>query len=506
MSTRITYYNLSVCIESNDYILLNHIKDFLNRFYTSKSKGFSNNRVQEVKVFASKVKDHGIYYLHTNQFIHFYHELQKIGFNINPDEKIDKRDYKVIDADFQIRDNWELRDYQKPIMEFLLDNPTKSKLVPIQTGKGKTLTSLYTIGHIRQRLGIVILPTYIEKWVQDIANIHVAETKDVMVIQGSRALTALIELAKSDSLDNNYYILSSRTLQDYITQYEENPELTVDMYGCEPIELFPLLGIGVMLIDETHQQFHAIFKILLHTNVKFQIGLSATLLSDDYVVRRMHKIVYTNKNIYEGDELDKYADVYAVSYTIPEHFIRLIKTKNYGSNAYSHIAFEQSIIKRNELLQKYIKLIKCNIDDYYIEDYKEQDKLLIFVSTINLATRLVDSLKSFYPEFKVNRYCEDDPYEDLLNGDIIVSTVISAGTAVDIPKLRVVLQTVSISSQVSNIQSLGRLRKLSDRDVKFCYLYANNIDKQKDYHLRRVELFKPRVANISYRQSRIGLY
>ncbi len=33
------------------------------------------------------------------------------------------------------------------------------------------------------------------------------------------------------------------------------------MYDCKPINFFPILNIGVLLIDETHQHFHAIFKI-----------------------------------------------------------------------------------------------------------------------------------------------------------------------------------------------------------------------------------------------------
>ena len=502
----ITLYNLSVCVETNEQKLLDIISTFLSQFYTVRSQGFNSKVQPEPKLYASKLKNYGVYYLHTNQFIHLYHHIEKLGYPFKPDNKIDSREYKILPGNFKIRDGWELRDYQTPIMDFLLDNPTKSKLVPIQTGRGKTAVALYTIGKINERLGIVILPTYIEKWVNDIATIHEAFTQDVMVIQGSKSLKALIELAKTESLDNNYFIFSSRTMQDYITQFEEDPELCTEMYGCAPIDLFPLLGIGVMLVDESHQHFHAIFKILIYSNVKFQIGLSATLISDDPVVTRMHSIVYLDKCIYKGDKIDKYTDVYPIAYTIPEHFIRLIKTKNYGSNSYSHIAFEQSIIKRNDLLQKYIKLIKVNIDDYYIEDYREQDKLLIFVSTISLATRLTDTLKSLYPEFKVNRYCEDDPYENLMKSDIIVSTTISSGTAVDIPRLRVVLQTVSVSSQVVNLQSMGRLRKLQDRDVKFCYLYSPNIDKQKDYSLKRIELFKSRVANISLRQSRVGLF
>lgn len=499
---KLTFYNLSVELITDDYILLAHIRTFVDKFYTQKQqKGFSATQVSGDKTFVSTIKDKPLYLFHTNQFIHLYQYLEQLGYKLTPNEKIDKREYNIIPGDFKVREHWNPYDYQIPIIDFLLDNPVKSKLVPIQTGKGKTSTALFTIGRMNQRLGIVILPTYIEKWVSDICTVHEAVTTDIMVIQGSKALRAVIELAKSDSLENNYYIFSSRTMQDYINQYEEDPQLCIDMYGCAPLELFPLLGIGIMLVDETHQHYHAIYKIIINTNVKFQIGLSATLMSDDNLITRMHAVVYPDKCIYKGGELDRYTDVYAISHTIPEHLIKLIKTKNYGSNNYSHTAFEQSIIKRQDILQKYIRLIKANIEDYYIEDYKEQDKVIIFVSTVSMATRLSDALRSFYPEFKVKRYCEEDSYEEMLGGDIIVSTPISAGTALDIPRLRVAINTVSISSAPTNIQILGRLRKLKDRDVKYCYIYAGNIGKQKEYHLKRMELFKPRVANIALRQS-----
>jgi hypothetical protein len=77
-----------------------------------------------------------------------------------------------------------------------------------------------------------------------------------------------------------------------------------------------------------------------------------------------------------------------------------------------------------------------------------------------------------------------------------VTTIISAGTAVDKANLRTVIQTVSVSSTVANIQNLGRLRKLDDgKDVRFAYLYAENIRKQVQYHHRREDLFAPRCAS-----------
>ena len=92
----------------------------------------------------------------------------------------------------------------------------------------------------------------------------------------------------------------------------------------------------------------------------------------------------------------------------------------------------------------------------------------------------------------------------MLTGDIIVTTPGSLGTGIDVPNLRVGIQTVNISATAMNLQNLGRLRKLPDRDVKFCYLYAENIPKQKEYHRRRVDMFTDRARNFVYRRSRVG--
>lgn len=502
--TIITYYCMSVKIESLDYILLEHIRVFLDKFYTLRQTSFGKSNKFDIKLFASKIKDKPIYIMHVNQFIHLYHNLKDIGYEIKANVKNDLRNYNSDFVDFDIRSHWVLRDYQEQIRTFLTTDPTKSKLVPIATGSGKTTIALHAIADLKQKLGIVILPTFIDKWISDITNVHEAITQDVMIIQGSKSLITLIDLAKTSGLNSKYYIFSSRTIQEYITTYENDPDLCVSMYGIEPLELFPLLGIGVMLVDETHMHFHSIFKTLIYTNVKYQIGLSATLISEEAVVRRIHKIVYPEKTVYKDAMLQKYTDIYAIAYSIPNEYMKHIKTSNYGSNTYSHLAFENSILSKDFLKSKYIKLIVSSINDYYISCYKPDDKLLIFVSTVEFATVLSNVLKDMFPKLIVNRYCENDPYDFLMKSDITVSTVISSGTAVDISNLRTVIQTVSISSPVSNIQTLGRLRKLPDRDTKYCYLYCTNIGKQKEYHMKKTDLYSDRSASISYRQSSVS--
>lgn len=502
-TTKITAFNLSVKLETNDPRVVSELNLFLDRYYTIQQKGFGKQE-DTVRVYVSKIKDYNCWFLANSQFSHFFHYLKDKGINLTVHETEDLRQYNDVTANFEVKEGWVLRDEQEPVYEFLIKNPVKSKMIPLVTGSGKTAVSLIAIGTLNKRLGIVIQPTYLEKWVSDVTTIHEATTEDVISIQGSKALRNIIALAKEGNLNHNYIIFSSRTLQDYISMYEETPEDCVEMYGCSPIELFPLLGIGIMLIDETHQQFHLIYKITLHTNVKYQIGLSATLMTEDSVVARAHKIIYPSSCVYEDNLLKRYMDMYPIAYTIPPHVMRHIRTTNYNSNVYSHIAFEKSILKRPHLLRDYFKIIANVIDEYYVEDYMSDDKAIIFVSTVKMATKLTNYLAERYPDKKALRYCEDDDYDEMLTGEIIVSTVISAGTGIDIPHLRVALQTVSISSPVSNIQSAGRLRYLKDRDVKFCYIYCNDIPKHRIYHNKKVELFSGRAANISYRKSRYG--
>lgn len=767
MQTHLKIYNQSVRIETRNPALKARLENFLAKYYTLIQKGFGKAESTE-KLFASKLKNRPIWYLHRNQFAHFLHELKNIGEDLGEYSKEDFRDYKIAEEDYIIRPNWVLREDQIPVKDFLVTNPVHSKLIPLVTGSGKaqpldarikipggwstmgemkvgaeviakdgtttivtgvypqgvtpvyevkladgrvtkaskdhlwhvyifndlsnseelvtttelktlirlrktriyldlcdseqspdkelpispyqfgreihegkqdiiseeylnashkqrleliqgisdnapdivagrrryiislptrelakqfqylirsiggycsldqkgytvtvkhkdvhklltkeeqvskfewtnvrkidrlirvtsvikvgeeetqcisiehesklyitddfivthnTMISLYAVGELKQRLGIIILPQFAEKWMSDVIGVHDAEPKDVMMIQGSKSVASIIQMAKDGDIKSKYFIFSSRTIQDYISMYENEPDMCVEMYGCEPTELFPLLGIGVLLIDETHMAFHSTYKTIIHTNVKYQIGLSATLMSDDTVVARTHKVVYPSNATYGDNMLKKYMDIYAIAYSLNPSLMNKIKTTNYGSTYYSHTAFEQSIMKNKHFLDNYYRIVKTTIDDYYVEHYMEKDKLVVFVSTIALATIFVKRLEEDYPNKKVVRYCEEDSYDEMLTGDFIVSTIGSLGTGIDIPNLRVVVQTVSIASAVSNLQSAGRLRYLKDRDVKFCYIYCESLPKHKQYHLQRVETFKSRAASYSYRRSRVS--
>ena len=490
-----TLYGLSVRLTTDNQQLLDIIADFLKKFYTLKGQAYTPTIQTPDKVFVSEVKSERAFFLHTNQFLHLLHHLKGMGIEPKDATKEDARQYEIVQENYKVREHWVLRDTQVPIVEFLLDKPVRSKMVSLQTGGGKTMLSLCALAKVGHRIGIVILPTFVDQWVKAIAAIHECTTKDVMVVQGSKALRGLVAMARDGELTAKYFIFSNRTLQEFINKYEEDPEQTVQSYGFSPIELFPIIGVGSLLVDETHMHFHSTYKILLHANVRFQVGLSATLISDDAVVSRIHQVVYPPECVYDSGKLDKYIDVYALSYFVPPQSLPKIKTSNHGSKSYSHTAFEQSVSRIPEMRQYYENLINGTVQIFYLDKYEKGDKCMIFVATVKFATTLTQRFALKYPHLKVRRYVEEDPSSNLEEADIIITTVISAGTGLDIPNLRVVVQTVCISSTPANIQNLGRLRKLPDgKDTRFCYLFAENLNKQRNYHYKRLEIFQNRVA------------
>lgn len=491
----ITVYSLSVKIQTKDQHLRDHIDRFIKMFYTVVGHAHNPNQPPDITEYVSRIGTDSIL-MHTNQFIHLLHHFKEHGVSFPPDTtRSDETEYSPLTMDYEVRSKWELFPNQIEPYEFLVNNPVKSKMLDMPPGSGKTLTSMMGLAKINMLIGIAILPMYVERWVKDTVKLHNSKDSEIMVISGSKAVRSIVAMAMDRELTSRYYIFSSRTLQDFITAYEEDPEKTEKLYGCTPFKLLQLIRIGSLLIDETHQHFHAIFKIILYSNVRFQLGLSGTLISDDPVVSRVHKVVYPESQTYSFGDPPKFTDVYALGYYIPEGLLKQVKTTNYGSNSYSHSAFENSILKSKPLLKMYIELITGNMEILYLDKYEDKDKCLIFVGTVKFATMLTEIFKKLLPHLVVRRYCEEDPDEHLYESDLVISTVISSGTAVDIEDLRVVIQTVNISSAPQNIQNLGRLRKLKgDKDTRFAYLYAENIRKQRMYHQRRLELFAPRVA------------
>lgn len=458
----------------------------------------TNRNVQKYKVFAARTKDNSEFRFHIGQLEDF---IQTLEYNyVMSDVYSVKYEplYTPLPIDVAMNPGWELRDYQQEIHDFLIAedaNDNKSRLVSLQTGKGKTLVSLAAIGTIKSRTIIGILPSFMDKWGGDVTDVLNVKSKEVMIIRGSAQLKGLIALATNGKLHAKFVIVSLRTIQNFFKAYELDKDASLDEYGCLPEDLCKLLQVGNMIIDETHMQLHAVFKMLLYTHIPKVIALSATLITEDPVIRKIHHVMFPKEIRFDKMPLDKYIRVFSMAYQFKDLPNAKIRTNEFGSNTYSHIAFEKSVMKNQEILRNYMKLIDYVINIGYIDGYILGDKLIIYAASIAMCNEIMKYLKNRYSKYDIRRYVEEDPYENVIDADIRVTTILSAGTAIDIPGLRTTIMTNSIQSPVANIQTLGRLRKLPDRDVKFYYLFCDQLRKQVDYHNKKIELFSDRALS-----------
>lgn len=352
-----------------------------------------------------------------------------------------------------------------------------------------TLTALMAVAQLGLRTAVVLPAMYAEQWYGDIQDAFNCTVKDIMFVRGLKNLRSVIQMARNGEYTQDFIIMSSTTMQLLIKEYETNPELCCEMY-CHPAELFELLQVGARVIDECHRNIHLNIKMDLYTHLEKSINLSATLNTRDPFISRMYGMIYPKKDRYDGLEYDRYVDVFALEYTMR----RAHKAKYKGFKGYySHTRLEQWLLKNPKELDNYCEMIYQIVKDCYVVDRLEGQRCLIFAAFVEFCTYLTKYLQRKIPELKVGRYVSEDDYVTLLANDISVSTILSAGTGVDIPGLREVIMTTSIDSMQANEQAKGRLRRLKDfPDVnpRFWYIYCTQIPKQVDYHRRKEQQFR----------------
>ncbi len=404
---------------------------------------------------------------------------------------------------YELVENSEYRDYQIPVRDFVLTpisaDYAYSRLITMPTGTGKTKTALMTAALIGNKIGVVVLAKYVDKWVADIQETFKIDPKRILVVVGAKYLKGLLFLASQDKLDDyDAIVISMQTLAPYYDTYEAYGDTFDDLgFDVRPGDLFTKCGIGTVIIDESHEHIHLVHRVMSYMHVLMTIALSATFQSDDMFITRIHKAMFPHEIRINSVKMKKYIHLSAVAYNFRNFNKNKIRTSSWGSTSYSHVEFEKAILKDGNYLNNYLRMLSSTIRTGYVDDYKKGDKCLVFASRIELVNKIVKNLEKLFPQFKVSSYVKDDDYLVLKDSDIIVSTLGSAGTAVDIKGLTCVLLSVAINSSVSNLQALGRLREITGRIVRFYYFYCEQIPKHVEYHYNKVELFRDRVLRFN---------
>jgi superfamily II DNA or RNA helicase len=447
------------------------------------------------RVYGAAKKDRSEFRFHINSFNEFIFHLQNNGLYENNIKIVHHDSYESENMNLSFIDNRIPREDQEEAIQYL-SSDSKIKILTSQTGFGKTLSANWSLQNINKRTVIIVKGMYVQRWLDDLHQCFKFKKEDIMVVRGSQHMTTLIELAKENILTAKIIIITNTTFRMFIDDYEENNQTST--YGCKPIELFPLLKAGVRLIDEVHQDFHLNFKIDLYTHIHTTINLTATLKSDNKFLNKMYLLMFPiairpNEPVY-----NKYIAVKAFKYHLIEPFKARYKQR--GRSSYSHVVYEEYIMKNKRTCNNYFNMIMDIVQKQFVSEYIIGQKMIIFCSTTEMCTRLTEYLKNLFIEFDVSRYIAEDNYSVLNTADIIVSTLKSSGTAVDIPNLKTALMTVAIGSRQANEQAVGRLRVLKKYPgvvPEFIYLVCQDIASHREYHLHKKDVLSDKILSIN---------
>jgi len=452
--------------------------------YGSFMAKFNNNLVTFKTLYNPRTRkmttseDRRFYYRLSDRVCHYSIQLLstfikrfvKAGYDRDRvDVKYD-RDVNTLPINATVADGLSDRDHQPVYINKALET-APMVLVDLKTGKGKTYISMRVVTELGDVTAIIILSRYIDKWIGDITELTTADESDIYVVKGKDSLRKLVESEER----YDFVIFSLSTLRNYIKAYDdESGDIDV-----APEDLFSHLGIGTVINDEVHQSFHAVYMTTIRLNPCRVIALSATLDNLDKGMTNVYETLYpTDVRCGNLVTFDAHPVVIAVNYNIDN----VDRVKYVGPRGYSHTIFEQWLMRRSMFRDAYLEMLLSYVHKGYISRRTKGDKLLVLVQTVDMATLLTNFLKTKYRKLVINRYVEEDPYDNIIDSDICVSTNLSAGTALDIPKLITVIQTVSMRSLQANVQALGRLREIRGKEVRYYYTYSSDISNQYRLH------------------------
>lgn len=485
---------------------------YRNRLSTFKFGGGKAKNQREIdKTFASASTDRTLFRMLNACYDDFVRYMATKGIAESTWNVEEVVMYKPAKADFKCIFPHPLRPKQLEIKNFIFERKDKVislgipsvrslqpiRVIPLQMGGGKTLIALYVAALLGVRTMIEISKRYRQNWIDNLygkeAKLDVKE-EDVLIIMSHTDLVNALRRARSSTEKFDYKVIVAHksTIANFVNAYVKDQEQFKE-YGIKVEDLYKVLGVGLLIRDEVHEELHINAKQDLHRHIPLVINLSATLEFDDEKVNEMCNYVFPLNNRYNGGEWNKYIDVLAYHYRL--QLPTKLKWMMFKKGPYSQVEFEKSILKSRQYLGIYIELVLGVINDYFIPIADKEDRILIYAHTIEMCTKLAEAAADRYPDRIVNRYVGEDDYEKLEQANMAVTTPGSAGTGVDVKGLRRVIMTNAMKSSQKNYQMAGRLRELFGKDTLFIYLVCDDIPQHRDYDAFKRQKFRGKMKS-----------
>ena len=417
----------------------------------------------------------------------FLEAIEDTPINIIEVPPVEARDIKC-----SMKKNFQPRNNQQACIDFICDPKRKFAPLSAACGDGKTFISIYSITQIG-KCAIIVLGLLIDQWYKCIRDYTNIKKDDIYVIKGFQSLKDLIEMLKG-GFKPKIIIFSTRTLMFYAVDRRD----PYDKLDLTYEELLVKAGVGILIHDEVHLQFHANTKIDMCTNVEKNIFLSATYMRSDTYGERIFNNVFPREQRFGEQFARKFSTVYVKAYHLG---IQLEDTYKFNvPKGYLHALYESWLLKHKVYFLDYIDLaITNNIQMYYLNVATPGQKCLILCQTVKFVEAMLDKIVKAYPDKKVGCYFSGHSKygkASQLENDIIVSTVKSCSTGIDLKNLKTCINTVSFASAPQAAQCLGRLRYIEGVETIFVDLWNNDVPRHKAHVQERMNAYRKRAAKL----------
>lgn len=375
-------------------------------------------------------------------------EIAKYDTEDDPFENMNRKHHSFYDTRNKL---------QEDSIMFLTENSNKQLALNLSMGYGKSFCVAYASTRLNEKT-LIITPNdglknqWMKKTFMDMFDY---KKNELMNISGS----SVMEDIMNDIYEPcDVYFVNHQTLQSYLSNHSP--------YMLH--QFFKKLKIGIKVYDESHLQFANILFMDFFSNTKRTWYLTATFDRSDKTesvcFKRAFNAVETFGEMESFNEQRKHVIYHVVNIRSRIDNKQLRKVIGYNglsAVSYGKYAFFED---KNQTMYMAIKIIVDKLKDV-------EGKILIFVPLIDIIEDVVKKLKDEFPDKTIGPYhskISKDEKEDVLKKDIIVSTIASCGTGVDIKRLRAIICSEAFASKVTAKQVIGRLREYApDKDTYY---------------------------------------
>ncbi|WCS68279.1 hypothetical protein Goe21_01690 [Bacillus phage vB_BsuM-Goe21] len=375
---------------------------------------------------------------------------------------------------------------QQDAIKFLLQTNDSQKFLCLPTGKGKTYCSInYVFKSKKLPMVFVDQENLMEQWKKSILNFTSVKEEEIFLISGRNSIDKLMKMKKKELKKYKWFIAIHKTIGNYI---DDNPD-NID-------KLMKHLGIGVKLYDEAHVEYKNIFYIDSLTNTE-SVYITATPSRSDPIENKVYQNIFNDVPMYKvkEDEIVNYHNIIIVKFNSKPSIDDQAKMKSkYGFDTNRWCKYILDNIKYEEFMNHITK----NIIERVNKNFDKKTVLLFHTMAGNDV--IINDLKETYPNIEIGRYNSSIKDKDKrlkeLEKDIIVTTDVSFGKAIDVKGLEILINTVPFGSKVLTEQLLGRLREIEGKEVWYIDLVDIGFDSCKKQLKQRQNIYNKKAKRI----------